>query len=436
MSPPSRSSSLRSLPCITVPSGGTANPGLVLSALLAVQQDLHASDDDSENVGPSDPRGPLFRAIVQNQAFANRPTEGSLIARLQTRWRELPPLMKGHPEWVDLEAEFERSTGTTLTDLTVVGLGLWAGAQRAPGRVMSVSYFDSLRWPRERLEAALRLVAADPATLASAVEIDDATFGLAWSFDAFRQYPVIRLEGDRLFILSPSFLVARLFGWLPLYDLREALRGEDKKRLAARSVGFFRAVCEEQVLESLTAIVGETPFARRLFRQSDLKTAFSYDQKTADAAIDCGSAWIVVEVSTHQLKRPAVVGGSAVALEEDFRIGIDEKVQQLDSTIRALQADESRLTGTPSVAGRRFVPVLVLTEGFPVNPMTYEAIEGRLRGAGLLRGPRVGPLHILDQEELEPTNAIPRLVASLEACRSSPTGPARAPFQTRLARRP
>jgi DNA-directed RNA polymerase specialized sigma24 family protein len=36
-----------------------------------------------------------------------------------------------------------------------------------------------------------------------------------------------------------------------------------------------------------------------------------------------------------------------------------------------------------------------------VNPMTYEAIEGRLRGAGLLRGPRVGPLHILDQEELE-----------------------------------
>ena len=91
---------------------------------------------------------------------------------------------------------------------------------------MSVSYFDSLRWPRERLEAALRLVAADPATLASAVEIDDATFCLAWSFDAFRQYPVIRLEGDRLFILSPSFLVARLFGWLPLYDLREALRGE------------------------------------------------------------------------------------------------------------------------------------------------------------------------------------------------------------------
>ncbi len=86
--------------------------------------------------------------------------------------------------------------------------------------------------------------------------------------------------------------------------------------------------------------------------------------------------------------------------------GVIKKVGQIDSTIRQLVRDESRLTGHLAIPRRRYMPVLVVTEGFPVNPMSMTAICGRLADQGLLNDPRVGPLHILDQEELNIAEAI------------------------------
>ena len=77
--------------------------------------------------------------------------------------------------------------------------------------------------------------------------------------------------------------------------------------------------------------------------------------KTADAAIDCGSAWVVAEVSTAQLKRESVVGGDPVELEKDLERAIYTKARQLDATVRAIGADESKLTSAPAVKGRRIV---------------------------------------------------------------------------------
>ena len=69
--------------------------------------------------------------------------------------------------------------------------------------------------------------------------------------------------------------------------------------------------------------------------------------------------------------------------------------------ISALTADEEELTGAPRVPGRRYIPALVVTEGFPVNPMTAVVIRQELRARGLLQGRLVGPLLIVDQEELD-----------------------------------
>ncbi|MDQ3690828.1 MAG: hypothetical protein M3406_12510 [Chloroflexota bacterium] len=40
---------------------------------------------------------------------------------------------------------------------------------------------------------------------------------------------------------------------------------------------------------------------------------------------------------------------------------------------------------------------LIVTEGFPSNPMTRITIWERLKARGLLTDPRIGPLHILDR---------------------------------------
>src|SRR5450759_1484778 len=343
---------------------GAVNAGLVLGSLLAIQQVTMAPDEPSEDRRVLGPSGSLFREIVSNQMFAVRPTEASLIARLQVRWKDLPLGLTTHPEYVDLPAEFARATGTTIDDLTALGLALWARSVEQPGVPFQLSYLGSFKWTSERLEAALALIVADAPTLLTEADRGDKAFGVTWSFDAFRRYPVIRLSGDRLLVISPSFLLARLFAWLPLYDLKEGLTRLCEGSLWSRIDGFFRHVCEVHALETVAATIGETPLLRRMYRQEDLQAAFGADKKTADAAIDYGDAWVVVEVSTHQLTRPASVGGRATALEEDFRIGVIEKVEQLDSTISELLADESRLTHAACVPRRRILVVLVSTEGF------------------------------------------------------------------------
>jgi hypothetical protein len=86
--------------------------------------------------------------------------------------------------------------------------------------------------------------------------------------------------------------------------------------------------------------------------------------------------------------------------------GIDEQAAQLDATIRGLIGVESRITCQSPLRRRRSVSVLIPTEGTPVNTLTTAAIRERLRAAGLFTDPRIGTLHIVDQEELDFAEAV------------------------------
>ncbi len=50
---------------------------------------------------------------------------------------------------------------------------------------------------------------------------------------------------------------------------------------------------------------------------------------------------------------------------------------------------------------RRYYPLLVVTEGFPVSPFTLPLVRDRARGKDLLTGPDVAQLEIVDLVELE-----------------------------------
>lgn len=50
---------------------------------------------------------------------------------------------------------------------------------------------------------------------------------------------------------------------------------------------------------------------------------------------------------------------------------------------------------------RRFVPVLVLSEGLPLGPVTRAVIDELLRAEDVLQEAEMGPLHIVGVDELE-----------------------------------
>ena len=249
-------------------------------------------------------------------------------------------------------------------------------------------------------ERVLGLIAATIEDVAALIRQDERTYGEDWSFDALRRFPVLRLSGDRLLVLSPHLILERTLGWLPVLDMTQPEGATDAvKAIAGLAKRAFEAICEREVVETLAANAAGGRQRGRLFDGSALRATYPAPGRIADAAIAYRDEWLVVEVSSGQLQRGTVVGGLATALDADLERLIDEKVDQIVSTITRIRADPGRLSGDTR-RRRRFVPVLVNAEGLPLNPITYNTITERVAAAGHLVEADVAPLHIVDTEDL------------------------------------
>ncbi|MFE7236389.1 hypothetical protein ACFVAF_38485 [Streptomyces sp. NPDC057596] len=377
-----------------------AKPGKLIGALLAFSDMIGLSGAGGPTVIADQP-GDLGREVIANQYFNNNASVPHTFARYVRRWRELPQQFAGKDGLVDLPAVYEQCTGVTLDDLTVVAGALWTAA--CNGNVLTPTAELETLLPAGQVTKVLALISADLETLRQAVQDERAQRHTEWTFDAFQQRPVIRL-GAFLLVMDQRHLIDRAFGWLPILDVRfppdTHPRPTNHKKLAGQAIRTLRRFSELYVSEVLHSIAGQGA-TRRVYDDAELKAAFQGEgQKIADAAVDYGDTWIVVEVTTSQLQRDAAtaVPGNAQVKDIDKLL---EEVQQIDATIQALRRDESRLTGASSQIRRRYLPLLLLTEGFPVNPVSMTVIRERAHKRGLLQGQDVMPLEVIDVEELE-----------------------------------
>lgn len=381
--------------------GSTIN---VVPLLLAIQSLLsnerHESPPQTLVGMHPDTDGNLLAEILRNQNFNSTPDETLQMASFQRRWRELPNQLRNHPEYVDLEESYRQATGTSLDDLITVAMGMWAAVFSSKSPLVDLSWFSTLGWDAERLSAALAPVAANLDDLSHMLDEQDIRLGDDWAFDTIRRFPVIQVDPARLLVLSPDLLIERVFGWTLRFDLTAF--GPVKTREQEHAVNFLRQVSEAEIHECLGQIAPAVSGEKRTWNGDEIRQAFGSAPKLklADAAIDYGDAWVVLEISTRQLRREVVIGGNLETLEDDLRKGIVKKAVQLAQTIEALKSDEGRLTGRAPTKRRLYVPVLVVTEGFPLNPVVSTAIDTLLAEHELLQGPGIAPLRVLGREDL------------------------------------
>lgn len=372
------------------------------AVILALQEGLGSDGDEAEsNVFTGDPHSALFRFVVASHHFGSTQNVATTVAHHQQRWKRLAEAHAADVGAVDLHAAFKEATDVDKDDFTAVALAIWAHCETHDAFPIPAAALDAINLPRPVIDAVLTIISATVDEFGAQIESLPPDYQTEWSFDALRRFPILRLETGDLLVLSKNLLIDRIYGWLPIFDLREGFKAAGRARDAERAYGWFRHLCELDALEGIEQLAGE-----RLYRSDAIQAAFGIDDRNADAAIEYPDAWVVVEIGTHQISRATAVATTPQGLENDLKHGIDEKAAQLDATIRELIADESRLTNRAALPRRRYVPVLVLTEGFPVNPLTTTAIKERLTRAGLFQDPRVVPLHILDQEELDMAEAI------------------------------
>lgn len=368
---------------------GIETNGLLVLILLAFQDELDAPDGPDVS-DPTDPDHRLFREIVRSHAFSSTWNPRARMAHFELRWHDLPRRLEITGASNPAEA-FERALGVPLEDFIGLGTAFWAGSIAHPGQV--VPFPSGIAWDERRRENTLGLMTSRVVEMREAVSrvIGEDE---AYAFDEFRRWPILRFDDDEYLVLAPELLFQRLFGAPPLLDIRAALPRAD----ADRVVRTARAMCESDALEAVRRMCDAEGFT--FYSEEALRSAFGRPGvQIPEAAVDTGDGWIVFEVSSRTLSRPTVIDADAAALRADLDRGIRQKFGQVNSIVSQLLDDETRLTGVAPVSRKRYTRVLVAYDGFPLNPLTYEAIQ-RV-SAHAREDARISPAHVIDAEELD-----------------------------------
>lgn len=367
--------------------------GHLVLALIGITGFL-GSDDLDEPLGEASVSA-LDRELLRNQAFNSRQGEAALLAGFVRRWLQLPVERAGEARVLDLEDAFDRSGVTTLRDVNALAMLLWSGAI-THGPVITPEYTGAVSWSQDRLDAALQPFVVDLGTAREQLARETVQYGLDWSNNTFTHHPVVRLPGGALLVVDPYLALRRGFGALLLNDIAS---GELPAAERSRAKACVDHLTEVFALECLAAVVG-TGAHTRLYDEAALRRAYGKGASTADAAIDYGSTWVVCEVTTRPLQRTTIGGTGDGGIRADIENYV-RKMRQLHETVSRIRADEAALTGVQrAVSGTTFRPLLVLEDGFPVNPATLGLLRDAAAAHGLLAEPDVAPLRVVDIDEL------------------------------------
>lgn len=360
---------------------------LLAHELLGSRNQPAEDEPGDARIGGMPPR--LSMELIANHWFNRSMDEANFLALYERRWID-----GGRPSTVRVAGEFEAALGFRVDDLASVALALWAGC-RGESRyvIFDLPWLDSLNLPAGRLESVLSLIAIDLDEARAQIMSGEIENGaLDWNFDTFERYPLLRLDERRFCILDPALLVRRCLGWAPMYDLAAAKKGSGKAAEHA-----LADASEAYAVDVLESTYGGGP-ARRLYFEAEIQAAYGTDRRNADAVVDYGTAAVVVEITARRPIRGFLHAGSPSYFVEQLEVMLDE-VRQTAGTALSIHEQPRLLLGDEG--RRRFYPIVVMTEGFPTNPITLSAIRAAVQEAGLFSGLDAAPVEVIDLVELE-----------------------------------
>ena len=290
----------------------------------------------------------------------------SLAGRL---FFDVLPTLSSHSDWMDPHACFEASTGLKLQMFWALTCAQGAEAAHSadnfifPMNVVNVSDAQIEAW-KSLLSATL----TDAAEAARA----DMRQPLGWSMSAVWKRPIIDLGEGRGPVLRPRLLQMQAEPAQIFWHIRDVLvkQGMDHNQWSRLHGSAVEKLGVQLLNETHSpgVVLDERAFVTRW--------EIPASSKRADAAIVTASRdLVIIDFVGRQLTAATTTTGDFASLTKDLRVGVSEKLEQIDATLQAAQSMET--------GWRHFYPVVVSAGPMPYIPPLDDAVNDELAAVSL-----------------------------------------------------
>lgn len=369
---------------------GDANPNLpempfsTLVSLCMAIQDHFAPPDGPRN------EEDIAVELVANYWLHRRLIPLTEFKRFEERWLDSDPVS------TRLRESFLAAQGISAEVVARIAITLVAKPRVERSRFsLDTSSEDDMT---DDISRSIELLSADAQTFKTLFPTTIEFPNFAWDFSGFQRYPIYR-RGDGMFsTIDPSLLLRRCLGWPLVYDSLSTIPENERNHFHSD----IERLIEKHTRDKFVASLGEA-WSERVIHESEIQTLFGGKGiKTADLAVEYSNSWLIVEISAIRPRFQALAARSA----SDYRALLGQAIteaKQAISTCESLlhHADHPSTKFRPIARGSRMYPLVVLTEGFPINPFVLRDIRQSISQAGLGNDSRIGAVEIVGPDELE-----------------------------------
>lgn len=277
---------------------------------------------------------------------------------------EALPLLKSDTDWTDIEKVIQDSVGITADQFRAL--------TAANGLI---AYGDRLGYihPRYTNTSHLTKAVADKWTAfyTSSIEsareaaTDDLTNLRYWSFTAFYDRPLLKINDERLLLVRPWFLMIKATPIGFFSDVERMLREGGKRGSTTAWARLFGKSCEIFGRQLILDNIGTN--VRVMIDEPKIRAAWGgEDAKTCDVVL-INEDWLVLDFVFHRIKKETATSGSLNDLASDIEKTVVGKLEQIDATLE-------RGLGYESPNGAIY-PLVVVGAPFSSNGATLNMID-------------------------------------------------------------
>ena len=219
---------------------------------------------------------------------------------------------------------------------------------------------------------------------------------LRWASVPFIERPFLRLEDDRILLVSMRGIESWPVNGVYYRLLHAAgkLGSNDGAQHLSSLAGELTEVATVEMVEDAHQRAAQKHLGvGRVMRAKPLKVG----GESTDMFVLANGDVVLIEVSSSRITADTRLSGSVDHLRRDLEKVIVKRVKQLDRTVNALLRNE--FPDIPANGAKRIFPLIASVEPMRWTPMLHAYLLREV--PGLLRQPGVQPLQFLELEDLE-----------------------------------